>query len=214
MKASPATWSPDGRRLAAVGSTQDHCSIAIYSTEPPYTTSQVVTLLDLPEFQNSVQDGEGISQSYCAIFHLAWSADGDWLAFHAFAASGGSTALYALSLTSLSKTSAQGGGGVQPIPVPLSMLTNIGESDGGGLDWPSNSNMLTYVDALGTSIMQFDVTTGATTTVLGPLPEQVCNLLWTPSGRQLVFVLCRAWIPETTTPPAQPYVFTPSPPAP
>ena len=78
------------------------------------------------------------------------------------------------------------------------------------LAWSNNSAKITYVDAQGRSIMQYDVTTDAATILLGALPERVCNLSWTPSGRQLVFVLCREEIPESPTPAAQPYVYTPS----
>ena len=78
-----AAWAPDGRRIAAFHDTNDDCSIVIYSTQPPYTTSDVVMSLDLDEFLESI----GGSQYICPVDDLTWSSDGAWLAFSA--ASGG-----------------------------------------------------------------------------------------------------------------------------
>lgn len=193
-------WAPDGRHLVAVTLQYGGCALVIYQASADYATFTATAALALGQVAQLPAGGRG-----CPVSDVRWSPDGTRLSLLLTPRFG----LYLVDLRPLLPGLLRPASPVPVVPVTAGMLTHLTDALTSTPVWTPDGRSLTYGDELGWDIVQRDVATGATSTLLAQHVAGIGPLAWTADGKRLVFVLAPS-APSGTPPPAsQLYVYTP-----
>lgn len=173
-------WSPDNHHLAVLQSGL----LTLYVVTPSYAHAYLTARLDLgPAVGCSAS-----SQMPCPLRYLAWSPDGAWLAFIDSLGPATTSTLLALHLGVLVPGNYGSDKSTLDISVRDSALVTVGATRSNVHPaWVPESNLLTYVSADGSSLLESAVPGGAPAIILSQKEVQLGGLAWTPDRRYLAF---------------------------
>jgi WD40-like Beta Propeller Repeat len=208
-------FGPDGRRFVVKLFADKDCELGVFSSEPPYKGSRLVTHLLFPDLvPPALASTTGFGDA-CDMSDVGWSPDGNWITFIA----GRPRAqverhLYALDLHTVALPSDAASDPAKVITISASTVNDFGAVIGVGdvapnLTWPQAFDTVSM--PAGNQIININLRTNGRRVILSVEDAQFCAASWTPDGAQLFFALCRPYPsnPDTGGPPAQLYLSTP-----
>jgi hypothetical protein len=74
-------FAPDGKRFVVNLFADENCELAVYTSEPPYDGSRLVTGLLFPDLVAPGSTTPGGFAQACDMTDVSWSSDGNWMTF-------------------------------------------------------------------------------------------------------------------------------------
>jgi Tol biopolymer transport system component len=208
-------FAPDGKRFVVNLYVDENCELAVYTSEPPYDNSRLVTGLLFPDLIAPAQTAASGFARDCVMTDVSWSPDGNWIAF--IAGRGGEvwkSHLYALDLRTIALPSDVATDPARTITIPAGVvhdygaITYVGDV-GTNLTWSQASDTVSM--PAGNKIINVNLRTNERQVILSVEDAEICAASWTPDDTQLFFALCRPYHgnPDISAPPPELYVYTP-----